>query len=114
MPQSSRAKGNIRENRIIDILEALGYYCYASRGSRGIDIIALHSEYGHPHLAVAVVRPSGSVKQNFAKLHSYPMPAGAVPIAVREVNRKVCRWYAEPGRGGHDNPTDAITEARSL
>lgn len=113
---SDRQLGNARENRVADILEAIGYCCYASRGSRGTDIVALHQEYGKPHLHVAVMRPvGGNIGTEFAKLRSKVMPAGAVCIVAREVTKKRHRWYArEDHRGGHDNPLDAIEEARSL
>jgi hypothetical protein len=113
---STRQTGNARENRVIDKLEQLGYCCYASRGSRGTDIIALHEQYGWPHLCVAVMRPiGGNIATEFAKLRAKTLPAGAVCIVAREITSKIHRWYARPDhRGGHLIPQLAIDEARQL
>lgn len=110
---SDRQRGNQRENRCADILDAIGYCCYPSRGSRGSDIVALHREEGFPNLEVAVVRPTGSVTENFAKMRGYETPANTVRIAVREVEPYHFRWYDKSNhRGGHADPLAAIAAAR--
>lgn len=118
---STRQVGNKRENRVTAILEAIGYFCYPSRGSRGIDVVAIapKDESLLPHLGVEIGGSGKRIATAFGKMRACPQCPGMVLLVVLETlrnRRRSLRWYAsEDGkRGGHDNPLDAVDEARRL
>ncbi len=111
MPQSSRQAGNLRENRAAALLEGHGYVCFASRGSRGIDLLAV-ADSG-PHLAIEVGGPKKVLAESFQALHAAKKPAGTRVLVVRWVKprgkRAHFRWHlsADPG-GFYDDLADAL------
>ena len=104
---STRQVGNARENRVIAFLEALGYYCYPSRGSRGIDIVALSTpEMDLPYLGIEAGGRSKSVRLAFSKLADARVYPGMRLLVVREVkvrNRNTLRWHWAAGCRGSDS-----------
>ena len=116
---STRQQGNRIENVVAKILEEEhGYYCYASRGSRGIDLIALHPGDSLPHLGVEVGTESKSVRSAFRKLNEgakrYPGMYFLVVRRCKRGARNIFRWHATAGKWGHDTFEDALAEARAL
>lgn len=108
------------------MLESAGWFCYPSRGSRGIDIIAIappeFRSNGHassPHLGLEIGGRSKSLRGAFAKMREQPQCPGMLLLVVIETlreRRRSLRWYAnERGKhGGHADVHAAIAEARSL
>lgn len=98
--------------------ESYGYWCQASRGSRGIDVTGLAAPDSFlPHVAIEAGTRSKSVKQAFAKLRQAKLYPGMIPLVVRKVkkkNRIHLRWHATDGKWGHDSFEKALEEARSL
>jgi len=115
---STRQRGNKRENVVMRHLEDLGYFCYASRGSRGIDIIALSpKDQILPHLGIEAGGRSKSVKEAFAKMRASANFPGMLLLVVREVkvkNRNRLRWHATDGVHGHDSFESALEAAGDL
>jgi|SRR5580704_11921264 hypothetical protein len=123
---STRQVGNARENRVSAVLEKLGWYCYPSRGSRGIDVIAIaEPEYRanggttRPHLGLEIGGLGKSHSAAFAKMRSAPQCPGMILLVVKETKangKRRLRWYAsERGKhGGHESVQEAIVEARTL
>jgi hypothetical protein len=115
---SSRQIGNRNENIVAAYLEdGYGYYCYPSRGSRGIDLVCLSPEEGLPHLMIEVGTRSKSVVAAFDKMYRASLFPGSVPMVVRKIienGRIALRWHAQSGVRGHYNFEDALAEARSL
>jgi hypothetical protein len=117
---SSRQQGNRTENLVAKYLEdEYGYYCYPSRGSRGIDLVCLANPFGiaRPHLMIEVGTESKSVKAAFAKISETTLFPGSIPLVVRKIvkNRRISlRWHSQAGVRGHENFWDALVEARTL
>lgn len=113
---STRQRGNRRENDVIAHLEAKGYWCAASRGSRGIDIVCFAPpDSTLPHLAIEAGGRAKSVVAALAKMRESTRPPGSVLLVVRQVKergRNVLRWHSTEGRG-HDSLEDALSAARS-
>ncbi len=116
MPQSSRQAGNVRESRCAALLEAYGYFCFISRGSRGIDLLAIHDH--RPHLAIEVGGRSKVLSEAFAALYAARKPAGTRCLVVRWVKprgkRAHFRWHfsADP-RDFCDDLADALEALRN-
>ena len=116
---STRQVGNRYENDAAAELEAIGYFCYPSRGSRGIDLIALATdEMALPHLGLEVGGSGKRLGVAFAKMREnaqFPGMLLLVALSLMKKRRRVLRWYArEDHRGGHHSVIDAIAEARTL
>jgi hypothetical protein len=123
---STRQQGGARENRVADVLEKEGWYCYPSRGSRGIDVIAIAPhEYRsngstvRPHLGVEIGGKGKRLRVAFEKMRGAPQCPGMILLVALETIRdrkRSVRWYAseEGKRGGHASVLDAIAEARTL
>lgn len=115
---STRQTGNKRENRVAAELEVIGYFCYPSRGSRGIDVVAIApKDEPLPHLGIEIGGPGKRIATAFAKMRACPQCPGMVLLVALETlrNRKrSLRWYAsEDGkRGGYESVRDAIAAAR--
>jgi len=91
---STRQTGNARENRCGDLLRIHGYEPFYSRGSRGVDILAVKADGYGPHLQIAVIRPNGgSVRQSFVALRAAPVIAGSRQVVAKEIKRNAWRWY---------------------
>ncbi len=86
----------MRENRCAALLEAYGYTCFTSRGSRGIDLFAV-AEHG-PHLAIEVGGPKKVLRESFEALYAAKKPGGTRVLVVRWVNRGF-RWHLSADRG---------------
>lgn len=103
-----------------ETLESLGWSCYPSRGSRGIDVIALApSTETRPHLGLEIGGSGKRLHTAFEKMRAAPQCPGMILLVVLETIRKrrrTLRWYAsEDGkRGGHQSVLEAIAEARDL
>ena len=114
--RNTRAAGNRRENRVVKHLEALGYFCYPSRGSRGIDLIAIAPGTLHlPHLGREVGGEKKSVREAFGKMRLLPQCPGMVLLVVREIKtngRNHFRWHAAAEVRGHDSFEGAVDAAR--
>jgi hypothetical protein len=107
---STRQAGNRRENRVGAMLRAHGYEPFYSRGSRGVDILAVSTEEGRPHLRIAVSRPSyTAVRGPFEKLRAAPKIPGAIDLLIREVERNEWRIYADEDTFFDDDLDAAIT-----
>ncbi len=110
---STRQAGNANENRVIDFLEARGYFCYPSRGSRGIDIIALHDIASHLGLEVGTTHKRAA--SAFAKMLASPRPAGMVCLVVRKTKRKnriVLKWHVHGVQLGFVDFDEALQRAK--
>lgn len=83
------------------MLEKLGYVTFPSRGSRGIDIFAVHEGNGAPHIAAEIGGVSKVITAAFEDLFNRRVPAGTVRIVAKEV-KKGARWdwtfYLAPGQ----------------
>jgi len=97
---STRQKGNRAENRFGDLLRERGYIPFYSRGSRGIDLIAIvadpaESGYGLPFLAVEIGRRGKAIAASFAALREAPKPAGTRVLVARYLRKKGVRngWW---------------------
>jgi hypothetical protein len=101
----------VRENRAAALLEGFGYTCFTSRGSRGIDLLAV-ADHG-PHLAVEVGGPKKVLAESFASLYAAKKPAGTRVLVVRWIKprgkRAHFRWHlsADPG-DFYDDLADAL------
>ncbi|MDE2101746.1 MAG: hypothetical protein KGL39_31155 [Patescibacteria group bacterium] len=99
MPQSSRAKGNAFENHVIDFLEARGWYCYASRGSRGLDITAIAPKDSPlPHLGIEAGTKNKRARGAFKKMRESPQCPGMILLVARKmlVKRRITiLWHVE-------------------
>lgn len=88
---------------VIALLEERGYFCYPSRGSRGIDVIALApKDTSMPHIGLEVGTKNKSAKKAFEKMRSEPNFPGMVLLVVRKrlkKNRISFRWHSAGGRG---------------
>ncbi len=96
--------------------DTYGYFCYPSRGSRGIDLVCLNP-YDYPHLMIEVGTKSKSVRLAFSKLREAALFPGSYPLVVRKTKkagRVVLRWHATDGKHGHNSFIAALEEARSL
>ena len=117
---STRQTGNARENRVASVLEAEGYSCYPSRGSRGIDVVAIApKDQPLPHLGIEIGGMGKRLGVAFAKMRASAQCPGMVLLVVLETLRKrrrSLRWYASADgkHGGHERVHDAIEEARTL
>ena len=116
---STRQTGNARENRVSSVLEAIGYFCYPSRGSRGINVVAIApKEDPLPHLGIEIGGPGKRLAIAFGKIRACAQCPGMLLLVAMETirdRRRSIRWYAsEDGkRGGHKDVRDAIEEARA-
>ena len=114
---STRQQGNVTENRAIAYLETEhGYFCYPSRGSRGIDVVAL-STTDLPHLLLEVGTKNKRARGAFAKMNASPNFPGAFLLVVRKVkvrNRIRLRWHVPGIVRGLDDFLGAIAESRNL
>jgi Holliday junction resolvase len=83
--RSTRQKGNVRENDVIRRLQELGYFATASRGSRGVDIIAYPQRASDANrlLLIEVGGASKNVTQAFAKMREIELPEESVLIVAR-------------------------------
>ena len=107
---SSRQAGNRRENRVGAMLRAHGYEPFYSRGSRGVDILAVSTIEGRPHLRIAVSRPSyTAVRGPFQKLREAPKIPGAIDLLIREVETNEWKIYADEDTAFDDDLESAIT-----
>jgi hypothetical protein len=113
---STRQIGNRTENLAVYFLEEkYGYFCYPSRGSRGIDVVCL-STTTLPHLLLEVGTKNKRARGAFAKMSEQPNFPGASLLVVRKVKvkgRNVLRWHVPGVVRGFDEFTAAI-EARPL
>lgn len=114
---STRQCGNRKENIVIDILEQHGYRGYASRGSRGVDIVALAPPNTTlPHLEIECGAESKRVGEAFRKLAAIPAYSGAVRLVVRVLNRRgkrVVWWYAHADAMYTTDFIEALEAARA-
>lgn len=114
---STRQQGNVTENLAIAYLESEhGYFCYPSRGSRGIDVVAL-STTNLPHLLLEIGTKNKRARGAFAKMQASPNFPGAFLFVVRKIkikNRNRLRWHVPGVTRGIDNFLDAIAEAKTL
>lgn len=116
---STRQQGNRTENLVANYLtENYGYYCYPSRGSRGLDLICLCPDNLHlPHLGLEIGTESKSVKAAFAKMCAARRFPGMLFMVVRKIKkngRVKLRWHVTSGAWGHDSFESALEEARKL
>src|SRR5208282_2814017 len=88
---STRQRGNIRENRLARMLEGRRYWCFVSRGSRGIDLVGI-PDVG-PILCFEVGGSSKSVMGSFDELRKAKRPLGSHCL--------VARWLKPRGSLGH-------------
>lgn len=114
---SARQLGNKTENLAVAFLESgHGYFCYPSRGSRGIDVVCL-STTELPHLLLEVGTKNKRARGAFAKMQSQPNFPGAHLLVVRKVKvkgRNCLRWHVSGIVRGLDDFAAAIAALRSL
>jgi len=112
---STRQRGNLTENLAIAFLEDNhSYFCYPSRGSRGVDVVAL-STTELPHLLLEVGTKNKRARGAFAKMEAQPNFPGAFLLVVRKVKvkgRNVLRWHIPGLHRGLDDFSAAISAAR--
>jgi hypothetical protein len=112
---STRQQGNVTENLAIKYLEDKhGYFCYPSRGSRGIDVVGL-STTNLPHLLLEVGTKNKRAKGAFAKMEGSPNFPGAFLLVVRKVKvkgRNLLRWHVPGIHRGLDDFEAAVAKAR--
>lgn len=89
-------------------LRELGYYCFASRGSRGIDVIAVHDDRTLPILVCEVGGRSKVVSAALSELEAAARPIGSRCIVARETARGVWRYHTR------DNDGDTRSEENIL
>jgi hypothetical protein len=115
---STRSKGNRVENFVAAHLEGLNYFCYPSRGSRGIDLICLAPPDSNlPHLGIEVGTEAKSVRAAFAKMRAATQFPGMIMLVARRIvirRKSKIRWHADSGRWGTDSFMEAIEKARAL
>lgn len=104
---STRQTGNARENRCGDVLRLYNYEPFYSRGSRGVDILAVQTEAnGQPHLLIAVIRPiGGNIREAFQKLRDGPRIMGSRHVVAKEIQRNRWRWFSS-----EDDKTESFDE----
>jgi hypothetical protein len=110
---NTRQQGNRLENTVSAFLAQRGYFCYPSRGSRGIDIIALHDTESHLGLEVGTTHKRAA--SAFEKMLACPRPAGMVCLVVRKTKRKnrvVLRWHVAGIQTGFLDFDEALAAAR--
>jgi|SRR5580693_6549069 hypothetical protein len=114
---STRQAGNATENLAIAYLEEKhGYFCYPSRGSRGVDVVAL-STTELPHLLLEVGTKNKRARGAFAKMEAQPNFPGAFLLVVRKIKvkgRNLLRWHVPGIVRGLDDFTAAIAAVRSV
>jgi hypothetical protein len=109
---STRQAGNRRENRFGDALESRNYFVSYSRGSRGIDVVAIGLKGAAPHILAEVGGIGKRVRSSFAKLRAAPSFPGSRKIVARELKHKGrCFWrvYTDPDTSFDD--IDAALES---
>jgi len=84
---STRQAGNRTENAFCRMIEGHGYCTFPSRGSRGVDVLCVHSETCLC-IGVEVGGSSKVLRQAFPKLRTAILPAGSWRLVVRRVVAK--------------------------
>lgn len=110
---STRQRGNVTENRFADLLRAHGYCVYPTRGSRGIDLLAVHSETKHC-IAVEVGGASKRLRESFGKLREATVPVGTLLVVARYVKRgkeRHYRWSVNLDEDARYDTLDAALDA---
>lgn len=111
---STRQKGNVSENAVAAMAEALGYATFAARGSRGpADIIAFPTTL-ESHQAAIIFQVGTSAKpiaRTLAELEAAPRPIGSLCIVARKCKRGNGRvfWRFHSRAGTFEDLKDCIS-----
>jgi hypothetical protein len=80
-----RSKGNRREDTFTGVLDGLGFYAVASRGSAGIDVFASHRK-SLQCVAAEVGGAGKRLRASFEALRACCPPDGTLYVVARECN----------------------------